>query len=243
MIDHPAPPSASGEPRPWGWRQLRGELTVPITAARLAVNAPRMGLGRRIKAPVTVLLPGWLASETSMDPLRRFLRLRGVDARHWGLGRNRGRPLADRDQLIKRLVDECGAADAPVALVGWSLGGVIAREVARAEPTLVQQVITYGSPIQGGPKNTIGERNYDPAEVERIEALIAERNASDPIQVPLTVVFSRRDGIVDWRACIDRVSPRATHYEARSAHLGMGIDPDVWRLVLQKLAAGSDSVG
>lgn len=171
-----------------------------------------------------------------MAPLRRFLSRRGVDAQHWGLGTNRGNPEADARRMVDRLESEWRAHRAPVALVGWSLGGVIAREVARERPDLVSQIITYGTPIVGGPRYTVTAGTYPPEEIERIDRLVQARDAALPIQVPLTVIFSKRDGIVDWRACIDRLSPDVEHFEARSAHLGMGIDPDVWRLVLARLA-------
>ena len=108
------------------------------------------------------------------------------------------------------LADDSGRA---VSLVGWSLGGVIAREVARQHPDAVRRVITYGTPVA---------RRLD---------------ARTPLRVPLTVVFSRRDGIVPWPACIDRSSTCVEHVEVSSTHLGMGIDPDVWELVAHRLAA------
>lgn len=175
-----------------------------------------------------------------MAPLRRFLLRRGVDAHHWGLGANRGNPEVDVPRMVERLESEWCAHSAPVALVGWSLGGVIAREVARERPDLVSQVITYGTPIVGGPRHTITAGTYPPEEIERIDQLVQARDAALPIRSPLTVIFSKRDGIVDWRACIDRVSPDVEHFEARSPHLGMGIDPDVWRLVLARLARAGD---
>ena len=131
------------------------------------------------------------------------------------------------------LADESGAT---VSLLGWSLGGVIAREVARQHPEAVRQVITYGTPVVGGPRFTAVARAYD-AGASTAAAAVAERlDAESPIQVPLTVVYTRRDGIVAWQACIDRSSPNAEHVEVASTHIGMGVDPDVWGVVADRLA-------
>jgi pimeloyl-ACP methyl ester carboxylesterase len=134
---------------------------------------------------------------------------------------------------VLELVEETGS---PASLVGWSLGGVIAREVARRHPDAVRRVITYGTPVSGPTYTTVARaysRGPDPdghREAQRLDR-------TNPIPVPLTVLFSRRDGIVSWQACIDHASPAAEHVEISSTHLGMGFDPDVWSIVADRLAA------
>lgn len=172
-----------------------------------------------------------------MAPLRHYLRRQGHDARGWGLGVNTGDPERDVEILapmVERLAERAGR---PVALVGWSLGGTVARETARAMPDAVSQVITYGTPVIGGPSYTIGARAAGEAENARIHALIDELDRTNPIQVPITAIFTRRDRIVDWPASIDRTSANVEHVEVRSTHAGMGIDPDVWEAVATRLAA------
>ena len=115
-----------------------------------------------------------------------------------------------------------------MALVGWSLGGVIAREVARLVPHAVAHVVTYGTPAVGGPTYTLGAAEWGADVCARDAASAAHRDATDPIRVPVTAVFSRRDRVVAWPACIDRTSHRVLHVEVRSSHAGMGIDPRVW---------------
>ncbi|MCW2836845.1 MAG: hypothetical protein JWQ15_959 [Marmoricola sp.] len=110
------------------------------------------------------------------------------------------------------MVDTSGS---PVSLVGWSLGGVIAREVARRRPEAVRRVVTYGTPVVGGPRSTAVARAYGPEASTDAGAVADRLDAESPIRVPLTVVFSRRDGIVTWEACLD---------------------PDVWRIVADRLA-------
>lgn len=222
-------------PPPWfvlaealfGWDLVRGTLGLPALA-----NAPR-GAGDRV-----LVLPGFAASDASTTVLRLVLRSLGHDARGWELGRNLGdvealvpRALA----LVERHADETGK---PVRLVGWSLGGVIAREVARERPELVERIVTLGSPIVGGAKYTataaaLRRRGID---LDAIEALVVERERT-AITVPMSVIYSRRDGIVAWRACIDETNPLVEHHEVASTHLGLGFHAEVLAIVARTLVA------
>lgn len=185
---------------------------------------------------MTIDIPGFLAPEASMAPLRWYLRWLGHDARPWGLGTNRGNPEDLRFTFIDVLEDQVAEAGQAANLVAWSMGGVVAREVARMRPDLVQQVVCYGSPLIGGPKYTAGHSRLPPSELERIETLQRELDESDPVQRPVTSIFSRRDGIVDWRASLDHYSAQTEHVEVRSSHVGLGVDPDVWLAVAEALA-------
>ncbi len=106
-------------------------------------------------------------------------------------------------------------------------------------------MITYGSPIIGGPSHTLAASSYGREECERIAAIAARTEAEDPLRVPVTAIYTRRDGVVDWRACIDRGSPGVDHVEVRSTHLTLGLDPDVWWTVASALAEtfGSPAAG
>ena len=229
----PASPVPAGPP---GRRGLAGEALGAVQLGRMLAAAPRLARAPRGDGGPVVDIPGWRAPESSMAPIRRYLRWLGHDARTWGLGTNLGNPQRDAERMAVSVADLAERAERPVALLGWSLGGVIAREVAREIPGLVSQVITYGSPVVGGPNHTIAARNYDPAERARIERLIERIAEEDPLRVPVTTIFSRRDGIVAWSACIDRSTPGVRHVEVRSTHLGLGIDPDVWQVVAETLA-------
>jgi hypothetical protein len=114
---------------------------------------------------------------------------------------------------------------------------VFARETARDYPGYVSQVVTMGSPVVGGPKYTTMGRIFEKrgADLDEIEATIAARE-STPIQVPLTCIYSKRDGIVGWQASIDRHSPQVEHIEVYTTHLGLGISPDVFKIIAKKLA-------
>ena len=182
-----------------------------------------------------LFLPGLKAGDASNAPMRSFLRQKNFNAFGWGLGTNSGDVQGQLPAVIARveeLFDQCGE---PIALVGWSLGGVMARELARERPELVSQVITYGTPVIGGPLYTAVSGVYTQEERVLIAERIAIRNET-PIEVPITAMYSKRDGIVAWRACIDDFSPDITMIRITSTHVGMGIDPDVWQIVSERLA-------
>lgn len=170
-----------------------------------------------------------------MFPLRRLLRLKGYKADTWGLGVNQGNVEQYVEALKPRVVEKADVSGTAVALVGWSLGGVVAREIAREIPQYVSTIITYGTPVIGGPSFTVGARSYSAEDRKRINQLIEERNATNPIKTPIGIVFTRGDTIVSWPACIDRHSLDVTHYEVDSTHFSMGIDPTVWGIVLDRL--------
>lgn len=229
-------PGWSAPTRPPSRRALRLEPTGALETLRLVGGSHRLARAPRGDGHVVIDLPGWQAPEASMAPLRGYLRLLGYDARGWGLGTNAGDPEGDTRRFVaiaERAAEESGA---PVSLVGWSLGGVIARETARERPDLVRRVVTFGTPALGGPSYTVGAQSWGEEVCAEAERVTAQRDAADPLRVPVTAIFSRRDGVVSWRACVDRTSPGADHVEVGSTHLGLGLDPDVWHVVSQRLA-------
>lgn len=214
--------------------ELVGEAIAGLEAFRLAAAAPRLAAAARGSNRPTLDIPGWRAHESSMAPIRTYLRRLGHDCSGWGRGMNWGNVEEDVEALVPQ-VEKQAARGRPVALVGWSLGGVIAREIAREVPESVAGVVTFGTPVIGGPAYTVGARSYGAEEAERIIRTVEELDRENPIQVPITAIFTKRDGIVNWPACIDRTSAAVRHVEVRSSHLGLGIDPDVWLAVAQAL--------
>lgn len=238
------PPTTERPTRGPGRALQLGELFGFTEAARLLRRSGALRTRPMAPQPLTVVdIPGWLAPEASMVPLRSYLRRLGHDARGWGFGANTMDPGEARDQMLSqvdRLVDEAGK---PIALLGWSLGGFVAREVARLRPAEVATVVTFGSPIIGGPKFTSAARRTPPEEQARIVQEIAKAEAVGPIRCPVTVIYSRRDGVVDWRAQLDHETPGAVHREVRSTHLGLGLDPDVWEAVADGLERATPRAG
>ena len=216
-------------------RTTLGELGAALDAARLVAALPRLAAAPRGDGHLVVDIPGWKAPEVTGAPLRAYLRRLGYDARGWGFGTNTGSTRGDIDRLATRVLELVGETGSPASLVGWSLGGVIAREVARRHPDAVRRVITYGTPV-GGPRYTSVARAYGRGADTDGHREARRLDETNPIRVPVTVLFSRRDGVVAWQACIDHATPGAEHVEIASTHLGMGFDPDVWRIVADRLA-------
>ena len=233
---HAGTPEVAEPSGPPGGLIRAAEITAPWQFARLALKTPSLRQAPRGDGEPVVDIPGWRAPEASGAPLRSFLRRIGYDAMPWGLGTNHGNPEADAERLSQTVLATAESAGRPVSLIGWSLGGVIAREVARHEPDAVSRVITYGTPVIGGPTHTIGASSFGAEEAERITRLIEEVEKEKPITVPVTAIYTKRDGIVDWRACVDRHSLDVEHIEVASTHLGLGIDPDVWRIIADRLS-------
>ena len=115
---------------------------------------------------------------------------------------------------------------------------MLARETARDRPDLVHRVATFGTPLRG-PRYTAARRLYPDDELARIEAMIDERTGR-PIDVPVTAIYSRNDGIVDWRTCADETTPGAVNVEVLSSHFGLGIDPEVWSYLAHWFAPTPD---
>lgn len=197
--------------------------------------APWLARAPRGAGQLVVLVPGFQSHEVVMQPLLRFLRYLGYDARSWGRGWNRGKVQEDVLGMIPVLEQWTAERGAPAALVGWSLGGVISRELARERPDCVRTVVTYGTPVVGGPTFTAAAGIYGEAVCARQALRSRQRELDRPLQQPLTVIYTRADHIVSWPACIDRISPNVTHVEVQSTHVGLGFDPDVWWTVARAL--------
>ncbi len=185
-----------------------------------------------------LLLPGFLASDFSTRPLRRFLRDLGYSAHRWALGRNLG-PQGDLEQRMgERLTELYDRHGRTVSLVGWSLGGIYARVLANRRPDQVRSVISLGSPINGGPRSTNSARLFEFVTRERIEDIDPERLAEvrRTPPVPTTSVFSRSDGITAWQASIEKEGPQSESVEVPGSHLGLGFNPLVLCVIADRLA-------
>ena len=218
--------------------QRAREFLVVREPSRLALQAGRLARTPRGDGRPLLAIPGFGSTDASMLPLRRYLAARSHDTQGWGLGRNNG----DVEALLERsLVVAAGLAEQarrPINLVGWSLGGVLARELARERPDIVHRVATYGTPLTG-PRHTAAAQVYTDDQLLGIDTMIAEREGRT-IERPILAIYSRNDGIVDWRTCIDNQTPEVTHRQSTSTHLGMGIDPDVWRWTAEWFAESAD---
>ena len=215
------------------------EAETPKQLAQLVLHYPRLLTEPRGDGHTVLVLPGYTASDSSTQSLRRYIKRLGYDARGWGLGRNSGNVAVLAPQVTEIVSKLNAATGKKVSLIGWSMGGVISREVALHHPHWIRRVITMGSPITGGPKYTAfaDQLASEGIDLDAIEAHIHQRQRiSPPLRVPVTAIFSRRDGVVAWQACIDQINQSVEHVEVKSSHLGLGFDPKVYRLIARRLA-------
>lgn len=210
------------------------EARAGTEAGHLMLKLPLLRLqARKGHGEPVLVLPGFMADDTSTLVMRHFLASIGYQAQGWELGVNRGRMLDFMTPIITLVTGLADQYKQKVRLVGWSRGGILAREVARDRPDLVDRVITIGSPVKGGTRaSSIGRfvRRETGMTPEQITELLRERDRH-PITVPVRAIYSRLDGVVAWRACIDEESADVEHFEIRGSHIGMGANEDVFRLL------------
>ncbi len=211
----------------------RGMAELAATyALRGVLNCAPKGDGHPI-----IVLPGFLASDRSTVPLRKFLTDLGYDARGWGQGQNLGRFYKMRVILEAQVEAVYAETGKNVSLVGWSLGGVFARYLALVMPDKVRSVITLGSPFAADINATSAKKLYEllsqegpakPGDLERI--------AGD-LPVPNSSIYTKLDGIVNWKTCISKPAPNAETIEIRLAsHVGIGVNPAAFWAVADRLA-------
>jgi pimeloyl-ACP methyl ester carboxylesterase len=185
--------------------------------------------------PVMVF-PGMGASDLTTLPLRRYLQSLGYVAQAWGQGLNFG----PRPGVIERAADDlCALAERhrqPVSLIGWSLGGIYARELAKMHPAESRCVVTLGTPFTGHPKATNAWRIYELLSRSKVGDASVMAQIRQPPPVPTTSIFSRSDGVVSWRCSINDQGPLVENIEVPASHVGMGANPFVLYAVADRLA-------
>jgi len=185
--------------------------------------------------PVLVL-PGLVASDGSTQPLRAYLTDLGYEVHGWGLGRNMGLKPGLEDKMKARLTELHEKTGRKVSVIGWSLGGIYAREIASEVPEAVRSVITLGSPLHGNPRATNAWRIYELASGQSIDDPRLKKLRDEPPPVPTTSIFSRSDGIVAWRSSIEPPTEHSECIEVMGSHCGLGVNASVLYAVADRLA-------
>lgn len=184
--------------------------------------------------PVLVI-PGFLASDKSTRVLRRALVAGGYRAYGWDLGFNWGARADLFDRLEAQL--DRAARHGPVSLVGWSLGGVYARELAKRRPEDIKRVITLGSPFSGNLRANNAWRLYEMVNGHKVDAPPIDVRVHEKPPVPTTAFWSRRDGIVAPASARGRAEERDEAIELDCTHLGFMTAQSSIQAVLAKLAS------
>jgi pimeloyl-ACP methyl ester carboxylesterase len=222
--------------RPPGVLRLALELRAPwelgasIAALPILLSAPR-GDGHPV-----VVFPGLAASDLSTGALRRYLKELDYAPHRWLQGRNFGpRPgvLADCERMVCLLRARHGRR---VSLIGWSLGGIYARETAKRVADSVRCVITLGAPFAGHPRATNAWRLYEFLSGDRVDGARDWDQVKRAPPVPTTSIYSRTDGIVAWQCSVEQPGPQAENIEVEASHVGLVVNPAVLYAIADRLA-------
>ncbi len=187
--------------------------------------------------PVLVL-PGFMATDVSTGPLRKFIDKLGYSTYSWDLGRNYAK-LQYMDELEARIAEIEALHNEKVTIIGWSLGGVYARQLGKACPDRIRQIITLGSPFRGitEPNNATWIYNMLPGNkrVIDIDSELLE-DLPKPANVPTTAIYTKEDGVVSWKVCLEEKED-AWHQniQVRGSHLGLGVNPSVLEIIADRL--------
>ena len=228
----------AGQPRPPGVRGpaprlLLGELaTIPRYFAGPRAAAQRHAA---LYARPVMLLPGFAAHPLRMRAMARALAAAGHRVEQWGKGMNLGPSEELIDFLVARVVALAERHGQPVALVGWSLGGLFAREIARRRPDAVSKVITLGTPFSGDRRANNAWRAYQFVTGHPVDAPPVEADFTAKPPVPTVAMWSPRDGAIHPRAARGRPDERDRAVAVRCTHVGFTLDPAVFAEVLREL--------
>jgi pimeloyl-ACP methyl ester carboxylesterase len=199
---------------------------------------PYLRLLPRGDAHPVFVLPGFTADDSSTRLLRRFLRERGNWSHGWRLGPNIGPTARILGGMRARLQALHRLHGRRVTLLGWSLGGVYARELAREAPSCVRQVITMGSPFRLNPSDrTVVSDLWDRLSEHHVEPPEWWHEEQRPLlTVPATAIYTRNDGMVPWESCLEVEGPFRESIEVYGTHSGLGFNPTVLFALADRLA-------
>ncbi len=185
-----------------------------------------------------LVLPGFLASDFSTVPLRSLLTNLGYMVTGWNLGRNIRVDNARIEAMMACMDELHGKTGRPISIVGWSLGGVFARELAKLAPEKVRQVISLGSPISDDRNHTNARRLFEYLNGREPEVMkdgnFAELAKAPP--VPTTSILTRGDGIVHWRGSVQQPGEQSENIEVIASHCGLGVNPAAVYAIADRLA-------
>lgn len=199
---------------------------------------PLLGMLPRGDGHGVLVLPGFMAGDYSTLPLRNLLRDLGYDAVGWNLGRN----VHVDDARVSAMMECVDAlferAGRKVSIVGWSLGGVFARELAKQAPEKVRLVISLGSPISDDRNHTNARRLFEWLNGDEPEPMRAGkfRKLGDAPPVPTTSILTKTDGIVHWRGSVQHGGGKVENIEVHASHCGLGVNPAAVYAIADRLA-------
>jgi pimeloyl-ACP methyl ester carboxylesterase len=213
---------------------LEGRAFLEWSAVGLTL--PLMRLASKGDGHPVLVIPGLGAGDSSTWPLRHSLEKLGYDVHAWELGSNFGPRGNTVTKLLARVRHIARTGGAPMSIVGWSLGGAMARAVAVRMPQHVRSVITLGSPLGPYPKATNAWRIFELVSGMKVDHPAMKKLLTEVSPVPMTSILSKSDGIVAWRDSLIPVSKTSENVEIVASHIGMGVHPAALWLVANRLA-------
>jgi pimeloyl-ACP methyl ester carboxylesterase len=229
-------PNPSAVPKPPGALLMLLEGRAPWEYAALLAATPWLRKLPRGDGHPVLVFPGLGANDVTTAPLRKLLGDLGYATERWGQGFN----LGPRQGVLKGCNEAVRALHArhqrPVSLIGWSLGGLYAREMAKELPDITRCVITLGTPFTGHPRSTNAWRFYEILSGQDVQDEKVLKKLREPPPVPTTSIYSRSDGIVSWRCSLNDPGPQVENVEVHASHVGMGLNPLALYAVADRLA-------
>lgn len=215
-----------------------------LELSSLLYTWPLLGTAPRGDGHPVLVLPGFTAGDESTVMLRRYLARLGYDPLPWRLGRNTG-SFELQEQLVRSFYQLSRRLDRPISIIGQSLGGVFARELARQFPDHVRFVLTLGSPFSSDAPETA---NGVVARLFQYMSGMTRDEMRDQMlrfpaeapPVPCTAIYSKSDGVVHWSACLEYPGARAENIEVVASHTGMAMNPIVYHILADRLAQPHD---
>ena len=204
--------------------------------AAALVTFPWLRNGPKGDGHSVMVFPGLAAPDLSTIPLRSFLSQRAYDTHGWSQRFNLGPREGVLEKSLERVHRLRKRSGRKVSLVGWSLGGIYAREIAKIIPDDVRCVVTLGTPFTGTPRATNAWRIFEIASGMKLDDPDLLERVSKVPPVPTTSIYSRSDGVVSWQCSVQKRGRYAENIEVTASHIGLGLHPVAWYAVADRLA-------
>ena len=244
-LDPQAPGSPNKPLRAPGLARLALELRAPLEFAASLAAAPWLVSAPRGDGHAVIVYPGFMGSDLSTRPMRRLLRWLGHDVHGWQQGRNLGPQPEVLDKALARVRELAAQTGRPISLVGWSLGGLYARELAKLAPESVRQVVSLGTPFDvpaqaDGGANPGGATNarhlFEFVNRGKPRLRTSREALREAPPMPTTSIYSRSDGVVAWQCSVQRAGPMSESIVVPASHMGLGFNPLALYALADRLA-------
>ena len=213
------------------------EARAVFELAAFYATRPLLAMLPRGDGHPVLVLPGFLASDRSTAPMRRLLKDLGYDAHGWELGRNVRVDKPRVAEMVAQLLAIHRQTGRKVSIVGWSLGGVFARELAKMHPEAVRLVISLGSPIRNDRNHSNASGTFEYLNGKKPEPIRHGRfkGLHNAPPVPTTSILTKTDGVVHWRGSVQHPQGQTENIEVRASHIGLGVNPSVMVAIADRL--------